>query len=359
MSDASEPAAHPPVRPSRIGIRAVAEQGALSPSAVSLALRGSTSIPAETRARVLQAADQLHYVHKPRRLRERRSPRRFIFVMDDHGDHPVMSNPFYGEVLAGAELQCAESNASLSFCLLRSDAAEPHSLTRGDADGVLLVGPYSPSVVNHIRAVTRAPIVLVDNWFAGCECDSVMADDFSGGFIVTQHLLGLGHSRVLPFFRSFDKRPAIAFLERLRGYQAAMQAHQLEPLEPLFFPDVQPSLRLLTWMTERLRSAPPFTALMCANDTFATYALQALEQIGRAAPQFTAVTGFDDLLVAQTSSPALSTVRNHPRDMGAIAVRQLVMRTKNPQSPAQHVRLGVSLVARESARPALQHESLA
>jgi LacI family transcriptional regulator len=355
MSDAPETATHP----QKIGIRAIAEQVALSPSAVSLALRGSASIPAETRARVQFAAEQLNYIHKPRRTRERRGPRKYVFVMDDHGDRPVMSNPFYGEVLAGAESQCVESNASLSFCVLRTRSLESQTLNRSDIDGVMLVGPYPPALVARIRRTTCAPIVLVDNWFAGCACDSVMADDFAGGFLITQHLIELGHTRILPLFRSWDKRPAEAFLERLRGYNAAMQAHQLDVLSPLLFPDEQPSPRLLVWIAERLRSAPPFTALMCANDTFALYALQALEYIGRPAPKFTAVTGYDDLIVAHGSSPALSTVHNHPREMGAVAVRRLAMRQNGDNGPAQHIRLGVSLVARESTRLAIQHESLA
>ena len=33
---------------------------------------------------------------------ERSVQRKYVFAMDDHGDRPVMSNPFYGEVLAGA-----------------------------------------------------------------------------------------------------------------------------------------------------------------------------------------------------------------------------------------------------------------
>lgn len=349
-------------RPSKPGIRTVAEHVSLSPSAVSLALRGSSSIPAETRARVQQAAIQLNYVHKPRRVRERRSYRKYVFAMDDHGDKPVMSNPFYGEVLAGAEMQCAESHASLSFCLLRAAASEStlsHSLLRNDMDGILLVGPYPPSLVARIRRATPAPTVLVDNWFAGCEYDTVMADDFTGGFHITQHLLDFGHTRILPLFRSLAKRPAEAFLERLRGYQAAMRAHQLEPLSPVFFPDEPYGLQLVGRIADLLRAAPPFTALFCANDTFARFALQALEILGRPAPRFVSVTGYDDLVSAQGSSPMLSTVHNHPREMGAAAVRRLAERLNADDGPVQHIRLGVSLVARESTRPLPQHESLA
>jgi LacI family transcriptional regulator len=349
-------------KPSKPGIRAVAEHVALSPSAVSLALRGSASIPAETRARVQQAADLLNYVHKPRRTRERRSFRKYVFAMDDHGDKPVMSNPFYGEVLAGAEMQCAVSRASLSFCLLRAGASEStllHSLLRNDMDGILLVGPYPPSLVARIRRATPAPMVLVDNWFAGCEYDSVMADDFAGGYHITQHLLELGHARILPLFRSLAKRPAEAFLERLRGYQTAMRTRQLEALAPVFFPDEPHGPQLIQRIAALLRDAPPFTALFCANDTFALFALQALELLDRPAPRCVSVTGYDDLVAAQGSSPTLSTVHNHPREMGAAAVRRLAERLNGDAGPVQHIRLGVSLVARESTRLLSQHEPLA
>ncbi len=357
MSAVPETRVHKP----KSGIRAVAEQVSLSPSAVSLALRGSSSIPLETRARVQQAAENLNYVHKPRHMRERRSTRKYIFIMDDHGDRPVMSNPFFGEVLAGAENQCADTNSTLTFCLLRTNTPElalTQTFTRSEMDGILLVGPYPPSLIERVCRNTNAPIVLVDNWYAGCSLDSIMADDFAGSHSMTQHLIELGHRNILPLFRSPEKRSAPAFTERLRGYQTAMRTHQLEIRAPLYFPDELYSPHLIQWIAEHLHSAAPFTALLCANDTFAGFALQALKMLKRPAPKFASVSGYDDLNIAQTVSPALSTVRNHPREMGAIAVQRLAARLNNDTGPAQHIRLGVSLVARESTRQVHRHESL-
>lgn len=340
-------------RSARPGIRAVAESIDLSPSTVSLALRGSPSIPAETRAKVLRAAEALNYVHKPRNTGGHAAQRQIAFVMDDHGDRPVMSNPFFGEILAGAENACATRHDTLTFCLLRAseeDAPLPSALTRAELDGVLLVGPYPPAVIARVRAAIDAPIVLVDNDHVSSNCDSVMADDFAGGYLITQHLIESGRCQIVPLLRTMENGLVPSFLERHRGYLAACADHNLAPMEPLYFPRALYGPALAAWMAEQFRQLPECGAIMCVNDTFAVLAMQALQQTGKRVPEQVAVTGYDDLMAAREATPALTTIHNHPREMGAVAVQRLAARLNGESGPSQHIRLGISLVVRDSTR---------
>src|SRR5438874_2674579 len=108
-----------PERKQRPNIRRIAEYVQLSPTTVSLALRGVPSIPPETRARVMEAAQALNYVYAPRPLRPAKTKTcRLAFVTSDYGDSPVEANPFYGQVLRGAEQACNTHDASLTFSVL-------------------------------------------------------------------------------------------------------------------------------------------------------------------------------------------------------------------------------------------------
>jgi LacI family transcriptional regulator len=338
-------------RSARPGIRAVAESVKLSPSTVSLALRGSASIPAETRTRVLRAAEALNYVHKPRHTSGHTAQRQIAFVMDDHGDRPVMSNPFFGEILAGAETACAARHDTLNFCVLRASedgAPLPSALTRAELDGVLLVGPYPPATIARVRSAIDAPIVLVDNDHVGVDCDSVMADDFAGGYLITQHLIESGRRQIVPLLRTMENGLVLSFLERHRGYLAACADHNLAPMEALYFPRALYGPSLAAWMTKQFGKLPECDAIMSVNDTFAVLAMQALQQMGKRIPGHVAVTGYDDLMVARESIPALTTIHNHPRDMGVVGVQRVAARRSGDTGPSQHIRLGISLVVRDS-----------
>jgi len=76
---------------------------------------------------------------------------------------------------------------------------------------------------------------------------------------------------------------------------------------------------------------------------------------GMSVPGDLSVTGFDDIDLAQATSPALSTVRQPLAEMGRMAVSLLVRLLDGHQVDALHVELATELVVRgstASARPA-------
>lgn len=143
----------------RPSLRTVAEAVGLSPTAVSLALRGDSSIPVETRQRVIAAAQSLGYKYVSRAKKQaQRRLRRLVYVVNDYGDQPVTSNPFYGYILNGAEAACRSLDASLSFLLLPHDYPETADLPAvllHDLDGVLLASPYPKALVERIYGEKR------------------------------------------------------------------------------------------------------------------------------------------------------------------------------------------------------------
>lgn len=332
-------------------IRMVAERAQLSPTTVSLALRGDDSIPQETRERVLAAARELNYVHTPRNTRmEQPTIRRLVFVMPDTGDQPVTTNPFFGEVLGGAEQECAERSASLTYIVMSqgfvAQPALPSALHDPHLDGVLLVGAYSSSEVERIAAAVNRPIVLVDNAIAGQPYDSVMADDFGGGFLVTQHLIDLGHRDIAMVVGTLQ---APSFAERYRGYHTACGRAELQPIEPIEVVWERPAVAA---MLERVMAQTPQpTAFFCAHDAYAAFVMEALRDLGRHVPDDISVAGFDDLAPMRLVRPALTTIHNQPRALGRVAVQRLLARIAGDQQPTQGITIGTNLVIRDSTRP--------
>ncbi len=224
-------------------LRTIAAYVDLSPTTVSLALRGDDSIPPETRQRILAAAEELHYDYTPRMQKTRRNlrVRRLAFVMKEYGDQPAAANPFYGHILSGAEQICREQHASLSFVILPHDYPATEELPlvlRHDLEGILLTSPYPATFVKRLSRESGCPIVLIDNIFPGAPFDSLMMDDFGGAYQITQYLIALGHTRiVMATGRMGNPEIPPSFQERYRGYCAACTAAGLSPEAVVFVPE--------------------------------------------------------------------------------------------------------------------------
>ena len=330
-------------------IRMVAERAQLSPTTVSLALRGAKSIPLETRERVLEAANELNYVYSPRtRIAAQADIRYLVFVMPEVDNQPITTNPFYGEVLSGAEQACTAQNASLTFTVLshrEKTPPFPGALLNTWLDGILLVGPYTQSLIEHLSNESGKTIVLVDNWTIGLPYDSVMADDFGGAYVATKHLLTLGH-RFIGALVGWIDTPS--FAERYRGYCAACQDAGVKP---------QPAIEM-GWdrgdislsVQQLLSNEPRLTALFCVADHYAVMAMEALRDLNIPIPDKMSVVGFDNEPIAHLAHPPLTTLNNHPRILGRLGVQRLLARIEGNDDPPQRITIGTELIVRESTQ---------
>ena len=69
-------------------------------------------------------------------------------------------------------------------------------------------------------------------------------------------------------------------------------------------------------------------AIVCGNDERALATLLAAEDLGLRVPDDVAVTGWDDIMAARHARPALTTVRQPMRELGAWAAQALDQRIR-------------------------------
>ena len=93
-------------------------------------------------------------------------------------------------------------------------------------------------------------------------------------------------------------------------------------------------------------------AIFCANDAIATGCMEALAQAGLRVPEDVSVAGFDDTLLARTSLPQLTTVRQPLRAMGARAVETLLARiSQNVDELKEAIVFPTEIIVRASVCP--------
>lgn len=342
-------------------IRTIAAEVDLSPTTVSLALRGDDSIPPETRDRVIAAAQALNYIHTPRRQRNTITSRQLVYIIKDYGDQPVSANPFYGKILNGVEHACQEAEVRLHFVVMNHDYPEktelPPALT-SRPDGVIVSSPYPRAVVDRIAREARCPLVLIDNMFPASPYDTVMADDFGGGYQAAQHLLENGHCHILAVSGlALSQYHPPSFNERYRGYEAACIDYGTKPLPlALIPPEIEDQFRTVNqekfkvWLQSLMQQHPQITGFFGTGDLYAIRLIHTLTALGYRVPEDYSVIGCDDYEMSGIITPPLTTIRLYQRVMGQVATQQLLRRIIGGNAPPLHLTVGTDLIRRGSTQ---------
>lgn len=102
-----------------------------------------------------------------------------------------------------------------------------------------------------------------------------------------------------------------------------------------------------------LRAGNLPTALFASADSLAIGAMRALHEAGIRVPEDMAVAGFDDITLADSVWPSLTTVKAAPFEMGQAAVRELMAQIEDPGLERRICKVDTHLVIRNSTSNAL------
>jgi LacI family transcriptional regulator len=317
----------------------VARLAGVSIATVSRVLRRSAPVQDETRLRVEHAVDELDFV--PSRLgvslAERRHAANGVVF-------PDLSGPYFAEVVLGYEEVTSRLGRSVLILSTR-EQADPEATVRELASRVDGLAVFDGTVgEDSVRAIVAGglPVVLLARRDVD-GADAVAAENLASAERLTEHLLGHGHRR-LAFLG--DPGHSYDVAERYAGVCAVLERHGLPPAEPVPCASSEASAKAAA--TGLL--APPGRpdAIVCGNDERALATLLAAEDLGLRVPGDVAVTGWDDILAARHARPALTTVRQPMRELGAWAARALDERIRGDRATRVTELLPTRLIVRSS-----------
>ncbi|HEY8497791.1 MAG TPA: LacI family DNA-binding transcriptional regulator [Limnochordales bacterium] len=338
-------------------VRAIAREAGVSASTVSRVLRSRDGVSADARRRVMEAIARLGSTPDEVRLSTTRRLRalsrsaaagaRLLALIV-----PDVSTGFYAEVLRGVEAEAYERGYTL---VLYTTAGRGHdqvvrrALEAGQCDGLIIMTPRgeSPRTLRQQAGVPLPPVVVVDHRAEGSPYPHIAVDNLKGAIEATNYLIGKGYRRIAFITGLLTIQSAV---DRLRGYRLALEEAGIgfDPAWVIQGDFLTPSgYRAVKEWLEQGRPLPD--AWFCSNDLMAFGALKALHEAGISVPGDTAVMGFDDIPLAQTTLPPLTTVAQPMAEMGALAVRMVVGMIEGGGVAVPRVVLQTRLVIRESA----------
>ena len=297
------------VRSTRPTIADVAHRVGVSRAAVSFAVNGRPGVGAETRARILRAAEELDWRPSgPARALTQARAGAIGLVLMRESEHLELDD-FFVRFLAGVERTLAARDHALLLQVLtpgtrRSLDAYRRLVTSGRIDGMLVTDVVLDDARLELLAESGLPAVVAGRPWGRCPFPAVETEHARGMAAIVEHLLRVGHRAV--GFVGGD--PAYEHVAARRWVW--METMRQAGLEPGLSASVVPEDAAGRAATARLLQAPHRpTAIVYTSDLLALAGLGVARELGFDVPGDVSIAGFDDSPLASLSSPPLTTVR--------------------------------------------------
>jgi DNA-binding LacI/PurR family transcriptional regulator len=334
----------PPGRDRRPTLADVAARAGVSTALVSIVIRGVPGASAESRQRVLRAADELGYRPDTRARLLRSSRSRLLGVVFG------VQHAFHGDLVSGLYQAADRIGYELALSAVTPARDEPRavrSLLQDRCEAVILLGPQAPTS-DLADLAARLPVVVVARAVRHRAVDVVRTADDVGLHQAVDHLVGIGHRRIA----QVDGGRAPGAAERRRGYRQAMRRHGLDAgarILPGGLTEDDGAAAARTVLDTPAAQRP--TAVTVFNDRCATGVLDVLHRGGLTVPGDISVVGYDDSRLARLSHVNLTTVAQDAEQMTTLAVTRAVDRLNG--TPVDHRELVIPprLVVRGTTAP--------
>ncbi|WP_336184124.1 LacI family DNA-binding transcriptional regulator [Bacillus sp. 205(2023)] len=322
----------------------VAKEANVSISTVSKVLNNTGNISEKTKNRIWKVIEELQY--QPSVVTSARKMMKTIGLLI-----PDIANPFMAELARAVEDSGRKKDFSVIICSTDNNSLREEEyitmLKQKHVDGIIVATGLKNSQAIRELIESDMPVVMLSRDIPHLPVDTVVADDFKGGYEAAVHLAHLGHTNIAVIAEKINntsiKNRVIGFKEGLQvsGIQIDESAILDCPYDLSASKDI--SLKLLN---QKYRP----TAVFVTTELLALGVLQAARQLHISIPSSLSLVGFDNSILAKISDPQLTTIAQPTEEMGEKAIELLMdgMADSKQKKVIQRVMLSPSLIVRNS-----------
>jgi LacI family transcriptional regulator len=325
-------------------IREIARRAKVSTATVSRTINRIPTVDPQLSKRVWKVVEELGYYPntQARALVSGRS-RIFGLIVSE------ITNPFFPEIVQTFEDLAVENNYEI---LLTSTVHDPKRMEisvrrmierRVDGVAILTFG-MEDALIEHLR-FRKVPLVFVDVGPDAPRVANIRIDYQNGIRQAVQHLAALRHTRIAFVTGPLHLKSAQA---RKNAFQFAMNEIGLSPDLIIEGDHTLEGGKIA--LTKLIGSRRRPTAIVCSNDMTAIGVIREAYDLHIDIPEELSVIGFDDIRLAQFTTPPLTTVQMSQKELAKLAFRALIneVAQESPSNRVSEYRLITSLILRDS-----------
>lgn len=326
----------------------VARKAGVGTTTVSRVINGGHRVSPRTLNRVRAVIEQLGYMpNQAARILKGERTKTIGLVI------PSIADSFFSSCAEAAQ-EISRANDSLLIVTVTNN--DPHIemenlnvLMRHRTDGLLLAAAnYQSETLADFLGRVSVPIVAFDRPLP--KIPSVIADNYKGSRMATEHLIGHGYKRILCLG---GETTLYTLRERLRGYRHAIEESGLPAIIDMSVKDYKSAEYAIE---SHLAASEPPDAIFTLKNSITIFAFETLQKLKIPVPKSVALLGFDDFELASTLRPSISVIQQPIEDLGRVAAEilfeQLLPAKKGKQQPARkkldQIKLETRLVLRNS-----------
>ncbi len=333
----------------------VARAAGVSIATVSRVIHNTGPVSEDTRRRVEEVVQRLGY-------QARRAPKKAGAESSDEAAAEKLVllftgdivNPFYAEVIRGAQEEIEDHQSSLNIMQLTADREKLiRTARRLPVAGVILTGSTPFPELLAWREESQIPMLVINYRFKQPGISCIVVDFRDAYARATRHLINLGHTRI---GYVDDSRHSEIGQARLQGYNDVLADADIA-YRPALYTAVPAGTHVYGGFqaASNLLALPPDerpTAILGFNDLFALGVMHAVRAHGLRVPEDISVIGCDDVPMAAYSYPPLTTVSQPKYRIGKLAVTTLLKMCQDSSDQSGSFMLMESpLIIRESTGP--------
>ncbi len=319
----------------------VARKAGVGAATVSRVINGGRNVSSKTLALVTAAIKELNYVpsHAARSLKGAQTRTIGLIV-------PSVADPFFSA--ASAAIQ-EVANAHGYLVLLAASDNNPRKekeyltkLIHRRVDGLVLAPSDAASAAMFDGA--GFPTVCFDRPMKGNPVTTVVADNYAGAKIATEHLIAQGYRRILcigGYPRLFTSR------RRFQGHRDVIRKAGLPYLAELKVEDYTSAEAAVL---AHLSGPGAADAIFSTKNSTSVYVYKILRNLQAQIPFSMGLLGYDDFELADALDPPLSVIRQPVKQIATRAAELLIQQMETGIDTRAMLTLDVELVMRESCK---------
>ena len=295
-------------------IRDVAAAAGVSTATVSKYVNGAQRFSPGVEATIKSVIEQLGYRSNPlaQSMITGRTKTIGLSVLD-------ISNPHFTSIVKGANRVALEHGYTLLLVDTDENPGRERQLLEAlsrRVDGMIVFSRMPEQEMDWMVGLDK-PMVFFGR-LHHLKLPSVGSDDRRGGYMITQHLVALGHQRLAYLGFSKSRRDE----ERMGGVRECLAAHGLSlSTHDCNAPTAMEGERMSSSIMLGVEHPD---ALICYNDLMALGFMKEAQILGFRVPADISVAGFDNIQFGRYTSPPLTTVDLQSERMGVAAMEKLL-----------------------------------
>lgn len=332
-----------------VKIKDIADRLGISSATVSMALNNRPGVNAQTRQRVMELVKELNYTGMTKKSIQNNGVISFL-VYKRYGKI-LTDTQFFADLIEAVEKAARhyDYTIALTYCTSKKELNSViKPILAAQPEGIIILGTEMDEEDLTVFEEINVPIVVLDSDLLGCPIDTVTIHNCDGIYKAVKYLQKQGHTDIGYLKSSFSIKN---FEQRSMAFRFSMNKLGLDYDETKIFmvePTIEGTCNDVHILLQEGKTMPK--ALIADNDLIAIGALKAFIQNGLKVPEDVSLIGFDDIPMASIFEPALTTVNVSRKNLGYLAVEQLIWRIKNPDSPFRRSSIGTTLTIRNSVK---------